>query len=71
MGFNKNDCFFKKMFTEYNFLSSRDIEKLKAPLYFSRQDALKYVSGDLEKSFFLKFDPKSGPLTLAHYFQIL
>ena len=40
------------MFIEYNFLSSRDTEKLKAPLHSSRQDASKYVSGDLEKSFF-------------------
>ena len=41
---------FKEMFIAYNFLSSRDTEKLKTPLHFSRQDASKYVSGDLEKS---------------------
>ena len=45
----KKDRFLKR-FIAYNFLSSRDNEKLKTPLYFSGQDASKYVSGDLEKS---------------------
>ena len=58
------------MLIAFNFLSSRDNEKLKTPLYFSHQDASKYVSGDLEKSI-LMFDPRSGLLTLAQYVQIL
>ena len=41
------------------FLSSRDSEELKRPSYFYRQDALKHVSGDLEKSI-RKFDPDQG-----------
>ena len=43
----------------------RDTQKLKTPLYLSRPDASKYVSGDLEKSI-LKLDPRSGHLTLIH-----
>ena len=49
VGFNEKDRFLKR-FIACNFLSSRDNEKLKTPLYFSGQDASKYVSGDLEKS---------------------
>ena len=45
------------MFMAYNFLSSRNTEKLKASLYFSRQDASKHVSGNLKKSI-LMFDPQ-------------
>ena len=60
---------FKKMFITYNFLSSRVTEKLKEPLHFFRQDASKYASGDHEKTI-LKFDPRSGLLTLAHCVQI-
>ena len=48
-----------KMFTTYNFLSSRDNQKLKTSLHLCRQDASKYVSGDLEKRIF-RFDPKPG-----------
>ena len=44
--------------------------KLKTSLYFSRQEASKSVSVDLEK-FIFNFDPKSGRLTLTHYVQIL
>ena len=50
MDFNEKWPFFNKMFITYNFFSSQDTEKLKTPLYFSRQEASKYVSGDLEKS---------------------
>ena len=57
---------FKKMFIAYNVLPSRDIKKVKTPLYFSRQDASKYVSGDFEKSRL-----KSELFTLTHYVQIL
>ena len=39
------------MFIAYNFASRRDTEKLKTSLYFSRQDAPKYVSGGLEVNF--------------------
>ena len=56
------------MFIAYNFFSRRDTEKLKTPLYFSRQDVSKHVSGDLEKSI-LKFDPRLGLLTPTHYVQ--
>ena len=44
------------MFIAGNFLSRRDVEKLKTTSYFYRQDASKYASGDLKKSI-LKFDP--------------
>ena len=61
---------FEEMFIAYNFSSSRYTVKLETSLYFSRQHASKYVSGDLEKSI-LKFDPRSGLLTLTHYVQIM
>ena len=47
------------MIFAYNFLSSGDADKLKTPVYFSNQDASKYLSGDIEKPIF-EFDPKSG-----------
>ena len=49
VGFEAEWQIFKKMFIAFHFLSSRDTEKLKTPLHFSRQGASKYVSGDLEK----------------------
>ena len=49
--------FQEKKLIPHNLLSSRYTEKLKAPSYFSRQEASKYASGDLEKSIF-KFDAK-------------
>ena len=60
----------KKTFIAFNFLSSRDTEELKTPLFLSRTDASKCVTGDLKKSI-LKFDPRSGLLTLTHYDQSL
>ena len=57
------------MFIAYNFLFRRDTEKLKkTSLFFSRQDASKYVLGDLDKPI-LKFEPGSELLTLTHMFK--
>ena len=61
---------FKKMFIAAKLLSSRDTEKLKTTLYFSRQDASKYASGDTAK-LILKFGPRSGLLIPTHNVQIL
>ena len=58
------------MFITNSFLSSRDTEKLKTPLYLSPRDAPKHASGELEKSI-IKFDPMSELLILTHYVQIL
>ena len=55
LAYNKKWSFFKKMLMVFSFLSSRDAEKLKTPLYFSYQDTSRHVSGDLKKSI-LKFD---------------
>ena len=70
MGFDKNWPFFKIKFIAYNFFPRRDTKNLKTSLHFFRQDASKHVSGGLKKSN-LKFDPRSGLLTLTHYVRIL
>ena len=70
VGFNKNWLFFSKKFIACNFFSRRDTNNLKTPLHVSRRDASKHISADLEKSG-LKFDPRSGLLTLTHYIHIL
>ena len=65
----KIDRFSKKLIT-YNLLSRRDNKNLKTSLHISHQGASKHVSGDLEKSV-LKFDPRSGHLTLTRYVRTL
>ena len=59
-----------KRFITYTFLSSRDNQKLKPSLHLCRQDASKYISGDLKKRGFLGLTPSQDfdPITLCANF---